>query len=33
MEYFNLEPGIHRVRVRSQKCGHNDKRLAFKIRL
>ena len=31
VEYNNLEHGIHTVRVKSQKCGENDKRLSFKI--
>ena len=31
VEYSNLEHGIHKVRVKSQKCGDNDKRLSFKI--
>lgn len=31
VEYSNLEHGIHTVRVKSQKCGDNDKRLSFKI--
>lgn len=31
VQYNNLEHGIHIVRVKSQKCGENDKRLSFKI--
>ena len=28
---FNLEEGVHTVRVKTQKCGAGDRRLSFKF--